>query len=96
MPDRYKERLAGSATGVATTIAVGTSPVQVRPLNDDRICLTLQPLAEVLVGVASDMTATSGVISAVPSGAVYEDRDYRGQVYVKAEGATALVRTWEV
>lgn len=95
----YRERLAGQPTGIAQVIAAGTGPVQARPAVPGRTQLSLQPDGPVVVGIATAALTASGpgVVAVLASGAVFEERDYLGPVFVRAEaGATALVRVWEV
>lgn len=92
----YRHRLAGADTGSATALLVGTSPVLAAIANDARIAISLDPAVAVFIGTASSFNATTACIGGAASGARFTERDYRGEVWVKAEGATGVVRRWEV
>ena len=92
----WKDRLTGSPSAIVSCVPVGTSPVLIATAFDGRTCLTLQPDLAIFVGVATNFNATNSCIGFVASGGYYQERDYRGPVYVKAEGATGVVRRFEV
>jgi hypothetical protein len=84
-----------AATGIATTVSVPTVPVLAAGSSYNRIAITIQPTDRIVIGLASNFNATTAAIMDVPSGTVFEERDYKGDIYVKAEGAAVPVRLWE-
>lgn len=87
----YKDRLAGSPTAVATAVYCGTQPQLLYAADDNRISINAQAVGDGYVGPASTMTA-SACFAFVASGALFEERDYRGALFGKSEGATVMFR----
>src|SRR4051794_26212752 len=87
-----------AATGVATTIltASGVAVLAAAASNGyNRIGVTLQPVGQTFVGIATGLNATVAVIADVPSGSLFEERDYKGDLYVRPDAAAIPIRIWE-
>lgn len=94
----YREFLTGAPTAFATTVYAGTAPQLLHAADSQRISLTVQTIgAGGLVGIATNFTATSNAIQSIPAAdGSFEERDYKGAVYGRTEGATAGFRVWKV
>lgn len=87
-----------AATGVGTTIVTASGVAQLVAAGSsgyNRIALTLQPAGQTFVGYASTMNATVAAIADVPSGTLFEERDYKGDIYIRTDAAPIPIRIWE-
>lgn len=95
MPDS-REWITGKAEGVATCVFAGTAPQLLAPSNAFRISALVQPADAGLVGANASFTASVGRICSVPSGGVFEETNYRGDLYGRTNGATVAFHVWVV
>jgi hypothetical protein len=92
----YREYITGKSSGVATAVFAGTAPQMLSTADEARISLVVQPDGLGLVGHVASFSASVGRICSVPSGGVFEETNYRGEVWGRSEGATVAFHVWQV
>lgn len=91
----YKDHLIGSATAVATSMPVGTSPVLLAPAAD-RVRLDIYADVAGHVGVSPTFTASTLRVAPIATGGKVSEPDFKGAVYGKSEGATGVFQVFDV